>query len=109
MRWWRSPLQDFLQVKVGAKALDIGEDTRPCEFQELPALGVDELLDFGQSFSQLAEEVDDQTIIFWNGGRVSPSMPRRCAFSMSRAENPRNICMRCRRSTCASALESLAS
>jgi hypothetical protein len=25
------PLQDFLQVKVGAKALDIGEDSRPCK------------------------------------------------------------------------------
>jgi hypothetical protein len=63
-RRWRSPLQDFLQVKVGAKALDIGEDPCPCESQELPALGVDELLDFGQSFSQLAEEVDDRTIVF---------------------------------------------
>jgi hypothetical protein len=40
---WRSPLQDFLQVKVGVKMLDIGEDPRPCESQELPALSVDEL------------------------------------------------------------------
>jgi hypothetical protein len=25
----RPPLQDFLQVKVGAKVLDVGEDARP--------------------------------------------------------------------------------
>jgi hypothetical protein len=110
---WRPPLQDFLQVKVGAKAMDVGQDPRPCKPQELPALGVDELRDFGrgfrQLFSQLAEEERIDPSSSGMVGRVSPSMPRRFTTSMMWAENPRNICMRCLCSMRASALEFLAS
>jgi hypothetical protein len=92
VRWWRHPLQDFLQVKVGAKALEVGEDPRPCKSQKLPTLSVDELQDFGrgvsQPFSQLVEEVDDRPVILGNGGKVNPWMPRQCAASMTWAENP---------------------
>jgi hypothetical protein len=52
-RWRRSPLQDFLQVKVRAKALDFGEDPHPCKSQELPALGVNELYNLSRSIRQL--------------------------------------------------------
>jgi hypothetical protein len=56
-------LQDLLQVKVRAKALEVGEDPCPHEPQELPALGVDELQDLGrcviQLISQLAKEEYD--------------------------------------------------
>jgi hypothetical protein len=71
-RWRRRPLQDFFQVEVGAEALEVGEDPRPCEPQELPTLGVDKLQDLGrraiQLFSQLAEEEHDRPVVLGDGG-----------------------------------------